>query len=157
MIPSRVPRALIERVAPLFRSEGPALDGGLLFFRVALGAMMLIHGWPKLANFSERAAEFSDPLGVGNTTSLALAVFGEVFCSVLLILGAGTRLAAIPFSITMAVAAFIVHAGDEWSTREKAVFYLVGGLVLLLTGAGRFSVDGLLLARTSKPAAPPAS
>lgn len=127
-----------------------ARDTGLLVFRVGVGSMMLVHGWPKLANFAERSASFPDPLGVGSVTSLALAVFGEVFCSVLLIAGAATRLAAIPFATTMAVAVLIVHAGDPWNDREKAFFYLLCGVVLLLTGAGRFSVDGLVTARRAR-------
>ena len=69
-------------------------------------------------------------------------------------LGAGTRLAAIPFAITMAVAGFIVHSGDPWNDREKAFVYLLCGVVLVLTGAGRFSVDGLVAARRAKASAP---
>lgn len=134
-----------------------ALDVGLLLFRAGVGSMMLVHGIPKLLNFAERSASFPDPIGVGHTASLALAVFGEVGCSVLLILGAGTRLAAVPFAITMAVAGLVVHSGDPWDTREKAMFYLLAGVVLALTGAGRFSVDGLVATRRKKPTPSPSA
>ena len=68
----------------------------LLILRVALGAQMLTgHGWGKLMSFSEMAQDFSDPLGVGSTTSLALAIIGEVLCSALLTLGLFTPLAAL--------------------------------------------------------------
>ena len=53
----------------------------ILMLRIALGVQMLLgHGWGKLMSFSEKAATFPDPLGVGHTTSMALAVFGEVVC-----------------------------------------------------------------------------
>lgn len=39
------------------------------------------------------ALAFPDPLGVGSEISLILAIFGEVFCSVLLIFGLLIRLA----------------------------------------------------------------
>jgi putative oxidoreductase len=120
---------------------------GVLLLRVGVGSMMLVHGVPKLLHFSERAARFPDPLGVGSTTSLALAVFGEVFCSIAIILGLGTRFAAIPFLITMLVALGVVHAGDPWSDRELAALYAVSGLALVFLGGGRFSLDALIAPR----------
>lgn len=107
--------------------------------------MMLIgHGIPKALEFSEKAAHFPDPLGVGSTASLSLAIFGEVVGSALLIVGLVTRGAAVPFVITMLVAAVVVHAGDPWAQKELALLYAVAGLALMGTGAGRFSVDRLL-------------
>ena len=55
------------------------------------------------------AGKFPDPLGVGSTTSLALAVFAEVVCSVLLAFGLFTRLAAAVLAINMATAFLMVH------------------------------------------------
>jgi putative oxidoreductase len=53
-------------------------------------------------------------------------------------------LAAIPATITMFVAAFIVHFGDPIETKEMALLYFFAFLVILLSGAGKFSVDGYL-------------
>lgn len=120
---------------------------GVLLLRAGVGSMMLVHGVPKLLEFSERAARFPDPLGVGSTTSLTLAVFGEVFCSIAIVLGLGTRFAAIPFLITMLVALGVVHAGDPWSDRELAALYAVPALALVFLGGGRFSLDALIAPR----------
>jgi putative oxidoreductase len=120
-------------------------DAGLLLLRVSIGSMMLFgHGLPKLLAFSEKAAEFSDPLGVGSTTSLALAIFGEVVGAGLVVIGLGTRLAAVPLLITMLVAAIVVHGDDPWGRKELALLYAVPALTLILTGPGRFAVDALL-------------
>ncbi|MCB9610951.1 MAG: DoxX family protein [Sandaracinus sp.] len=120
-------------------------DLGLLILRIAAGlAMAGAHGWSKLSRFSELSERFADPLGVGTTTSLALAVFAEVGCSVLLVLGLGTRLAALPLAFTMAIAAFVIHADDPWNRKELALAYLVVYVALALTGAGRFSLDAKL-------------
>lgn len=117
---------------------------GLLLLRVGLGALMLGgHGWGKLAGFTELAQKFPDPLGVTPPVSLALAVFAEVACSVLIALGVYTRLAAVPLLVTMAVAAGMVHAGDPWADKEMAVLYGVGFLVLIVAGGGRFTLDRL--------------
>lgn len=122
---------------------------GLLTMRLSCGGMLLVgHGWRKLADFSQIASRFPDPLGLGSaTTSLALAVFAEVFCAAAVMLGFATRLAAIPVVVTMFVAAFVVHANDPWSEKELAVLFAVPFLTLVLTGAGKFSLDETLWRR----------
>ncbi|WP_031425298.1 DoxX family protein [Flavimarina sp. Hel_I_48] len=123
-----------------------ATDFALLFFRIALALMMLVHGIPKLLTlFGDAEIQFADPMGLGMTASLALAVFAEVICSILLLLGLGTRLAAIPLIITMLVAILIVHVPDGWGRQELPTLYAVCYVVLLLTGPGKYSLDHIFL------------
>jgi putative oxidoreductase len=117
----------------------------LLFYRIFLSVFMLTHGWPKLMRFfSEAPISFADPLGLGVIPSLLLAVFSEIVCSVLIILGLGTRLASIPLIITMIVAAFVVHGEDPFARKEMALLYLLGYIMLLIMGSGKYSVDRFL-------------
>lgn len=103
---------------------------------------MLTHGAGKFSKlFGDAPIKFADPLGVGVTASLALAVFAEVFCSVLLILGLTTRLAAIPLLITMLVIAFVVHANDGFGKQELPLLYSIIYLSIAITGAGVISID----------------
>ncbi|HEY9116033.1 MAG TPA: DoxX family protein [Bacteroidales bacterium] len=128
------------------------VDFALLILRVAIGIFMLTHGMGKLYKlFGNDPISFADPIGIGATASLALAVFAEVFCSVLLILGLATRLAAVPLIFTMFVAGFIVHAGDEFRVKEMAFLYLVVYIAIALKGAGKFSLDALIFNKM-KPA-----
>jgi putative oxidoreductase len=121
------------------------LSVGILIERLALGGMMLAaHGFPKLKNFDQLTTQFPDPLGLGSFTSLLLAISAEVFCSILVILGLGTRVAAVPLVITMLVASVIVHADDPWQRKEFALLYLIPFLSMIFTGAGRYSIDHLL-------------
>ena len=115
---------------------------GLLLLRLAVGGMMLSHGIPKLMNFASKKDGFPDPLGIGHMGSLVSAIGAEVGCAALLVIGLGTRLAALPLVFTMAIAAFVVHGGDPWAKKELAVLYGLAFLVLFFTGAGRFSIDG---------------
>lgn len=116
----------------------------LLLLRLAAGGFMLTHGWPKLQRLLAGDMKFGDPLGLGPEVSLVLVVFSEFVCSILIMLGLGTRLASVPLIVTMAVAAFIAHADDPFQRKELALFYLVVFVVLLLSGSGKYSVDHFL-------------
>ncbi len=131
----------------LARLESPLLnDIALLILRLALGGSMLMaHGLGKFQNFAEHSAQFPDPFGMGSSLSMGLAVFAEMFCSILIILGALTRVAAIPLIVTMAVAFFIIHGADAWNVKELSFIYLAGFIALFCLGSGRISVDGVLL------------
>jgi putative oxidoreductase len=121
------------------------LDAALLIARVGLTLLMLTHGLPKLAQFfSDQPIQFGDPIGIGVAASLVLTVFAEVFCSILLLIGFGTRLAVIPLVVTMVVAFFIVHAADPIGVKELSMVYLLFYLVLGVTGSGKYSVDYLI-------------
>jgi putative oxidoreductase len=117
---------------------------GLLILRLAVGGMMLTHGWPKLMRLFETPEKFADPIGLGPELSLALTAFAEVVCASLLVTGAWTRAAAVPFLITMLVAAFIVHGDDPFKKQELALLYGAGAMTLMLTGAGDFSADAFM-------------
>lgn len=120
----------------------------LLLLRLGAGGTMLFaHGLGKLTSFGEKASTFPDPLGVGNTLSMALAVFAEFFCAALVVLGLGTRLALIPLITTMLVAMLLVHGGDPWARKEPAFVYLIMFGTLLLAGPGRWSVDAQVVER----------
>lgn len=124
------------------------VDAALLIARMGIGAMMLTHGLPKLAMlFSGEPVQFLPFMGLSPELSLSLAVFAEVFCSVLLMLGLGTRLAVLPLITTMLVALFTVHAADAFAKQEPAFHYLLVYVVLLFAGSGRYSVDYLLQRR----------
>ncbi|MTI25998.1 DoxX family protein [Fulvivirga kasyanovii] len=117
----------------------------LLILRVSAASFMLTHGYPKLMTLIEGGEiAFYDFLGLGMTASLALAVLAEFVCSILLILGLGTRLAALPLIITMLVAAFAVHADDPFGKKEFALLYLLIFATILVFGAGKYSVDRFL-------------
>lgn len=116
-------------------------DLGLLILRLGFGGLMLTHGIPKINMLSD-PSKFADPIGVGPTASLILALIGEVVAPILLIIGFKTKWAAIPAIITMGVAAFIVHAKDDFATKEHALLFLIAFLVIFLCGAGKYSLDG---------------
>jgi putative oxidoreductase len=141
---------------------------GLLFLRLGIGGYLITHGWGKLQMLLAGGAEkFGDPIGLGSTLSLALVTTSEFLCALLIILGLATRLAAVPVVISMAVAAFVIHAGDPWTmeaaanaffsgasktwfSKEPALLYLIPFLSLVFTGGGKISLDGLIAVRRNQ-------
>lgn len=118
----------------------------LLILRIVIGVFMLTHGAGKFEKLflSDEPIQFADPLGIGAVASLILVVFAEVFCSLLLILGLGTRIGAITLFINMLIIAFIVHMNDGFGRQEFALLYGLVYLTIILIGAGRYSLDHLI-------------
>ncbi|WP_240676059.1 DoxX family protein [Botryobacter ruber] len=128
-------------------------DLALLVVRVSVAGLMLAHGLPKLEMLiSGNPAEFPALFGLSAASSLALAVFAEVVCSVLILVGLGTRLATIPLIITMLVAAFYIHGADPFAKKELAILYLIPYVMLFLTGSGKYALDYLLQHKVQRPA-----
>jgi putative oxidoreductase len=124
------------------RASDSAFSIAALVLRVGAGSLMLVnHGLDKLINFSDKASRFSDPFGIGSTTSLALVVFAEFFCAAFIILGLFTRFAAIPLIIGMGVALFYSHKGAFFGKGESAGLYMACFIAIMLLGAGKISLD----------------
>lgn len=117
----------------------------LLIVRIVIAVMMLVHGLPKLQMLFSGNVQFPEVMGMGATFSLALAVFAEVVCSVFLLFGLFTRLAAVPLIVTMLVAVIVVHGGDPFTQKELGLHYLTAYLSLFILGGGKYSLDAMLL------------
>ncbi|WP_455641066.1 DoxX family protein [Parabacteroides sp.] len=131
------------------KPDGAAISLLLLALRILFGGLMLTHGLQKWTNYAELSAVFPDPLGVGSSVSLGLAIFGELACSVGFIFGALYRLAMIPMIFTMCMAFFVIHGNDAFAVKELAFIYLVVFILMYITGPGKYSIDRYL----SKPLA----
>jgi putative oxidoreductase len=136
-------KKLVSIVRLDFLPEKP--DLALLLLRLWFGgAMLILHGWPKLSNFKQTSQQIPDFFGIGKTATAGLAVFGEVVCPLLLIFGFFTRFGALGAAITMGVAFFLAHEGalKGGNSGELAFMYLAGYLAILIAGPGKYSVDG---------------
>ena len=121
----------------------------LFIYRAAAGCFMLTHGYPKFNKLiSGSDIQFADPFGLGAYPSFYLAVFAEFLCSILVILGLGTRIASLFLVVTMAVAAFYAHAADPFAKKEMALIYLLIFLTVLVFGPGKYSLDHAIAGRS---------
>jgi putative oxidoreductase len=118
-------------------------DLGLLLLRaVAGGSMLWLHGKDKLLKFDDKMEKFAKII-INTKVSLGLTVFAEVLCAAMIVIGLGTRFAALALSITMGVAFYKVHGmrltGE--GSGELAMLYLMAFGTIFLAGPGTFSVD----------------
>ena len=99
-----------------------------LLLRLYLAPVFMQAGWNKLANFESTAAWFGNPewgLGLPAPALMAaLASGAELVGGLLLIVGLGTRLVAIPLAVTMLVAIFAVHWDNGWLAISDASSWL---------------------------------
>lgn len=123
----------------------------LLFMRVAAALLLLqVHGLPKLLHWHSELQHIEDPFGLGATPTLALAVFAEVLCPILLILGVFARLACLPVIAVLLVALLFVH--PQWSLEEGQfawwMLILFAGLAMAGPGSYRLALPRLGELRT---------
>jgi putative oxidoreductase len=121
-------------------------DLGLLVLRLGMGAMFIVHGWPKLQGGVERWTQVGGALGhLGITWQpafwgfmAALSEFGGGIC---LILGFAFRPACILMGFTMLVATTMHLKTQGVAEASHAIECLSVFLGLLFIGPGKFSVD----------------
>ncbi len=113
----------------------------LLLLRASFGLMMITHGYPKLLSFIDNPSAFPDPIHIGPALSHGLTVFAEFICAILIVIGLGTRWAAFPLMVAMAVAAFVIHGKDPFGDREMAIMYFSAFTAIMILGAGSYSLD----------------
>ena len=124
----------------------------LLVARVMFGLIFIIYGWEHLMDipaFAQTMPRRDLPIFLGYVSP-----FVEFIGGVLLVLGFGTRYAALVLLLFMIVATFSSHRywnypaaqqGNQMAHFWKNIAMIGGNVVLFVTGGGRFAVDRMLV------------
>ncbi len=125
------------------------VDCGLLALRLmAAIPLFLKHGTEKLFRFGHMTAFFPNPLHIGVVPSLLFATLSDGICTLLIIIGLATRWAALVCFINIFVALVFVHHfaifGPRGDHGELMLLYLAAMAMVILGGAGKYSVDRLM-------------
>lgn len=130
-------------------NQSTAISTGLLVLRVVAGLAFIYHGWGKIQN---PMAWMGPEAQVPGFLQL-LAAVAEFGGGIAWILGLLTRLASLGLIFTMIVAVlthavmlkhpFVNMTMTPGPSYELAAVYLAISIVLITTGAGKFSLDKL--------------
>jgi putative oxidoreductase len=122
-------------------------DIGLLFLRLGIGTMMILHGWPKLAGGIVQWEKLGKAMGVLGVNFFPVlwgfsAAMVETLGGVLLIIGFCFRPVSILMTMNFIVATIFLYKTSsqfiEWS-RPAELLILFFSLIFI--GAGKYSVD----------------
>ena len=120
---------------------------GFLLLRIALGTMLIHHGYEKLENIENFADAFVRPLHLPfPIVSSYFAAFAEIVGSWMVICGLGTRLGALAIlgTISFAIYHALVTSGFNIYLLELLVLYWGGAACIVLNGPGNLSIDHLI-------------
>ena len=123
-------------------------DTGKLLLRLALGALILLHGIAKIMNGPDAILGMVEKTGLPPAFGYLVYV-GEVVAPILVIAGFLTRPAALVIAINMVAAVYLVHVPQlfqltkqgGWALELQGMYFTVAVAIALL-GAGRYSVGG---------------
>lgn len=127
---------------------------GLLALRLAVGAAFILHGWGKIQHATTWMGESAPVPGVIQ----ALAAIAEFGGGLSLVAGLLTPLGALGIVVVMIAAMAMVHLpmGHPFVSQDPAqpayelvTAYLSSALLLMMTGAGAYSLDAVLFVRQS--------
>jgi putative oxidoreductase len=120
---------------------------GLLVLRMAFGAIMIVHGFPKIKNIRKTGSDFA---ALGFRPGIVwggAAAFLELFGGAALVIGIFT----VPIAVLFALESFVLMI---WKIAKHGAFLggwefdlliLASAIALFFSGAGTISLDHLLI------------
>jgi putative oxidoreductase len=146
-------KQLLEKYyAALIRVSSSLQSPFLLAVRLYWGWQFMQTGWGKLSDIGKVIGFFTD-LGIPAPALNAYFVASlELGGGLLLLLGLGSRLIALPLVVNMLVAyitadreaLFSIFSSPDKFTGAAPYTFLMASLIVLIFGPGKFSVDALL-------------
>lgn len=121
-------------------------DLGKLLLRLTVGILLLFHGWFKI----QHGVGWIEPMlrSHGLPAFVAYGAYiGEVLAPAMVIVGLLTRPAGFIIAVNLAVAVLLTGMGQlthrtsvgAWAL-ESEMFYFMGGLLIMLLGAGKYTL-----------------
>jgi len=122
-------------------------DLASLVLRLAVGGLMILHGWPKVKNPKQTASWVASTGWRWATGFAYVFTVLEFLGGIVLVAGLLTRVVGILFVLEMI--ATTIFARKKLSKKliggwEMDLLYLAGALALVFIGAGAWSLDALL-------------
>ena len=115
----------------------------ILFLRIFIGGVMLLHVVGKLQTYSNLVIDFPEFLGFSSATTLSITILFQALAAALIVIGVATRfVAAIMFLITLMSIAASMQLGDMTIVNLKLEFLYLGiYTTLVISGSGIYGFN----------------
>ncbi len=127
---------------------GKLRDIPLLLFRLILAYGFYEPAMMKIKNLSGVAEWFGSMNYPLPMMSASISMVTEVAGVILLILGLGSRVIALPMMFIMVIATFTVHISNGFAAGDNGfeipLYYFLMLFALVVYGSGKYSVDSLI-------------
>lgn len=140
----------MSKLSQFLSSSNADNDAGILVLRIVIGSTLCLkHGVEKAFDFHRMATSttlpFPNLFHLGVVPTLVIALTSDFICSLLIVVGLGTRFATLIAFANIAVAWALVHHfaffGPNADHGEIIVLFLGAMISIFLTGPGRYSLD----------------
>ncbi len=129
-------------------NENARADLGKLLLRLALGLLILLHGFAKLKGGVTGIVGMVEAQGLPGILGYGVLV-GEVLAPILVLVGAYARVGGLLIVINMLFAIALAHLGQlgqlneqgGWALELQGMYFAMAAAVALL-GPGKYSVNG---------------
>jgi putative oxidoreductase len=122
-------------------------DTGKLILRFTCAVLLIFHGSYKLFGEIESTIGMVEKAGLPGFLAYG-TIIGEFIAPIFIIIGYGTRLAALVIAFNMLCSILIAHrdimfkVNDYWGWMiELNVFFMMAALAIFFLGAGKFSLS----------------
>lgn len=120
-------------------------NGALLGFRFLLAYELLwVHGLKKLTSVQGPPETIPNPLGLPPRLNQLIATVSDTVVPFFVMAGVATRLVVLPVIGVTAIGYLVVHRHDSPQVRDIPFMYTLCFVLLLMLGAGSFSIDQYL-------------
>jgi len=136
--------------------SGKYFYAGLLFLRIGLGFLYIVHGYPKLLGGPEVWEQYGEAVQYLGIDSFHIffgfiAAMAEFFGGIFLILGVYMKPTLIILILTMAVATIqLAGEGNPYSIYSHPLKMAVVFFSLLFIGPGKYSLDHKMNRKTRR-------
>lgn len=119
------------------------VDKAILFMRLFIGAIILLHVIDKLQRYNYMIVGFPPLLFNNGEASFVILTTLEALFAVMIMWGFWTRFAAFIMAMGMFVDIFVIYPTLGWLGVERQVLYIGIYVFLVISGGGKYALDEL--------------
>jgi putative oxidoreductase len=120
------------------------IDRAILFLRLFVGVLIALHIINKLQTYNFVLTGYPALLFESSWATFVIFTLLEAIFAVMIIIGFGTRFAALIMAMGMFVEIFLVFPTLGWLGVERQILYIGIYVTLVMSGSGRYGIEAYI-------------